>query len=90
MQHILIASTSAPSRETFAQFAEAIVEVGKSREFHVAGVMVTDGPGCANIVIRGHGLGFEKFGNAVTMALMPARWSKNNGNGFVEGYHCSR
>ncbi len=90
MKHILIASAKAPTKETFAQFAEELVRIGQDLDTQVAGVMVTDGPACANIVVRCHGNGVEKFANSLTMALMPARWCENDGDGFVEGYHLTK
>ncbi len=90
MKHILIASTKAPTKETFAQFAVQLVEWGKEIDCHIAGIMVTDGPSCANIVVRCHGEGCDKFANSLTMALMPARWCDNDGEGFIEGYHATK
>lgn len=87
MKHILIASTKAPSRSTFAEFAAELVTAGIPMNAHLAGVMVTDGPGCANICVRLHGPGTEQFANMLTMALMPARWTYTDGADFVEGYH---
>lgn len=90
MKHILIASAKAPTKDTFNEFACELVKWGQEIGFNVAGVMVTDGPACANIVVKGIGDGFEKFANALTMALMPARWCEDSGAGFQEGYHATK
>jgi len=54
-------------------FLPAIVELSKNDGVEIRGALLTEGPGCYNLGIELDGPN-EGFMNALTMALMPAKW----------------
>lgn len=74
---ILIATTSVPNKTDWEAWKQQITDCGAKYGVTVGEQMMTDGPGCANYALEVEGTekAIEDFGNMLTMAMMPARWS---------------
>jgi hypothetical protein len=69
-QGYLIAFAGKPANKSFL---DTLVQMAKNDGVDILGAIVTPGPGCHNLAILLNPPN-EAFVNALTMALMPAKW----------------
>ena len=88
---ILIASSGSPKPGTFDDFCRSLDAAAADFKVHILGYLLVNGPGCYNhaLDVKGDDADCERFGNALCLALMPAKWCETQ-DSIPEGFNDKR
>ena len=70
-------------------FITRMVELASLDDVKIIGALLVEGPGCANLAVMLPEPN-DAFANALTMALMPAKWELTTDPQLVEGKFVDR